>query len=53
MRWTGHHGWDGSEDFAACVLDAEAWLVTNPSKASRKRDAVKFMHNWFKTEEAG
>jgi len=39
-------------DVAACVLAAEAWLVTNPGKASRKRDAVKFLHNWFRNEES-
>jgi len=39
-----------SLDCAACVLAIESWLVTYPTKAARKRDAVAFLHNWLKEE---
>jgi len=38
-------------DFAAELLDAEAWLTTNPDRAPRK-DHAGFLHRWFKRADA-
>lgn len=40
-------------DLATCVARAESWLATNALKARRKKDLVRFLHNWFANETEG
>jgi hypothetical protein len=44
--WRAEVRANGAADMPAEILNAEAWMVANPTKAPRK-DLPRFLHNWL------